>query len=515
MGFMPPGYLSGSSELPFARLSTFRLALNVFTLTLILVPTYFIGKIIYNVYFHPLAKYPGPRSMAATRIPYMHLILAGQMAQAIKLLHDQYGEVVRIAPDELSFINGDAWKAIYGTRPGHGQKPKDYRFYPPTIDGASSIIFSNDVDHSRMRRLLSHAFSDSSLRGQEPIIRSYVDLLIRRLQENAEAGKQVLDMVSWYNFTTFDIIGDLAFGEPFDCLKNSTYHQWVSIVLSSIKFGAYTNVARRFPGWKTLSKLITPQKVSDQRNMHMQLTKEKVQGRLMKTNERPDFFANILRHKDTEKGFSIPEMITNGSTLIVAGSETTATALSGVTYLLLKNPRVMQKLQEEVRGAFESDDQITLENCNKLEYIHAVLIEALRMYPPVAVGLPRVVDGQGDTIAGHFVPGGTIVSVTHMAAYHSAMNFKHPGKFIPERFLNDPEFANDSKTVMQPFSFGPRNCIGRNLAYVEMRIILARMVFNFDMELDKPSDVWTDQQCFLLWEKKPLMVRLTPRTTMQ
>ncbi|KAJ5668353.1 uncharacterized protein N7477_006923 [Penicillium maclennaniae] len=470
MGFMRPGYLSESSELPFAGLPTFRLALDVFTLTLILVPIYFIGKITYNVFFHPLAKYPGPKSMAATRIPYMHLILAGQMAQAVKVLHDKYGEVVRIAPDELSFINGDAWKAIYGTRPGHGQKPKDYRFYPrPSM----------------------------------------------ALPENAEAGKQALDMVSWYNFTTFDIIGDLAFGEPFDCLKNSTYHQWVSIVLSSIKFGAYTNVARRFPGWKILSKLITPQKVSDQRNMHMQLTKEKVQGRLMKTNERPDFFANILQHNDTEKGFSIPEMITNGSTLIVAGSETTATALSGVTYLLLKNPRVMQKLQEEVRGAFKSDDQITLENCNKLEYIHAVLTEALRMYPPVAVGLPRVVDGQGDTIAGHFVPGGTIVSVTHMAAYHSAMNFKHPEKFIPERFLNDPEFANDSKTVMQPFSFGPRNCIGRNLAYVEMRIILARMVFNFDMELDQPSDEWTDQQCFLLWEKKPLMVRLTPRTKMQ
>ena len=358
--------------------------------------------------------------MAATRIPYMHFILAGQTAQAVKALHERYGEVVRIAPNELSFINGDAWKAIYGTRPGHGQKQKDYRYYPPTAEGAASIIFSNDVDHTRMRRLLSHAFSDSSLRGQEPIIRYYVDLLMQRLRERAGTGKQAVDMVSWYNYTTFDIIGDLAFGEPFDCLKNSTYHQWVTMVISHIKFGAYTNVARRLPGWKTISKLITPKKVLDQRNLHLQLTKEKVQGRLTKSNERPDFFGNILKHNDTERGFSFPEMVTNGSTLIVAGSETTATALAGVTYLLLKNPQVMKKLQEEVRGTFTSDDQITLENCNKLEYIHAVLTEALRMYPPVAVGLPRIVDAQGDMVAGHSVPGGVSTSTAFLSdiAHH-------------------------------------------------------------------------------------------------
>ncbi|KAJ6095928.1 hypothetical protein N7486_006674 [Penicillium sp. IBT 16267x] len=479
------------------------------------IPVEIIGRIIYNVFFHPLAKYPGPKSMAATRLPYMGFILAGKTAQTIKALHEQYGEVVRIAPDELSFIDGDAWKVIYGTRPGHGQKPKDSRFYPPTAEGAPSIITSNDVDHSRMRRLLSHAFSDNSLREQEPIIKSYVDLLMQRLREKCEDGNKALDMVAWYNFTTFDIIGDLAFGEPFDCLKNSTYHQWVTVVLSGVRLGAYTNVARRFPFEGFIIKLLTPKKVLSQRNLHLQLTKEKVEGRLKKSNERPDFFGNILKHNDTEKGFSFPEMITNGSVLIVAGSETTATLLSGVTYLLLKNPQALRKLQDEVWGAFQSDDQITLENCNKLKYIHAVLTEALRVYPPLPVGLPRIVDAQGDMIHGHWVPGGTIVSVAQMAAYHSAHNYTHPEQFIPERFLDDPRFVNDSKTALQPFSFGPRNCIGRNLAYIEMKIILARMIFNFYMELDQPFEEWMEQKSFLLWEKKPLMIKLTPRTKSQ
>ncbi|GFF65623.1 isotrichodermin C-15 hydroxylase [Aspergillus lentulus] len=472
---------------------------------------YFTALVFYNLYLHPLAKYPGPKSMAATRIPYMQLIVGGQYPQTIKKLHQKYGDVVRIAPDELSFTAGDAWKAIYGTRPGHGQKSKDFRFYSPTPGGAPSIIVSNDADHSRFRRLMSHGFSDSSLRGQEPIIKRYIDLLMQRLREKCEGGKAALDLVKWYNFTTFDIIGDLAFGEPFDCLQNSDYHQWVSILMSQIRAATYANVARRLPGSLSLLKLITPKHVITQKDTHIALTTQKVKARLGKTNDRPDFFSNILKHENTEKGFSFQELVTNGSTLIIAGSETTATLLSGVTYLLLKSPRVLSKLQDEIRSTFTDESEINLESCNKLQYCLAVLTEALRVYPPVAPGLPRIVDAQGDMIAGNWVPGGTVVSVSQLAANHSPANFTDPEQFIPERHLGDPRFANDNKEAMQPFSYGPRNCIGRNLAYVEMRLILARMVFNFDMELDQPELDWLNQECFFLWEKPALPVRLTPR----
>ncbi|CAI7662150.1 unnamed protein product [Penicillium glandicola] len=497
--------MEGFSDIAFALLK----------LSLTLIPLHLIGLIVYNIYFHPLSKYPGRKSMAATRLPYIRIILSGRFPQETKRLHQQYGDVVRIAPDELSFIDSTAWKAIYGTRVGHGQKAKDYRFYGPPIEGAPGIIVSNDADHSRFRRLLSHAFSDSSLRGQEPIIQSYVDLLMQRLHEKIEGGTKAVDMVAWYNFTTFDIIGDLAFGEPFDCLKNADYHQWVSIIFSTIKYAAYSNVSLRLPGSKYILSYITPKHVISQRSTHLALTKKKVQGRITKSNERPDFFGNILKHENTEKGISIPEMVTNGSTLIIAGSETTATLLSGVTYLLLRNPRVLAKLQHEVRSAFTKEEEINLESCNKLEYCLAVLTETLRVYPPVAVGLPRIVDAQGDMIAGNWVPGGTVVSVSHLAASHSPTNFTDAEQFIPERHLDDPRFVNDNKNAMQPFSFGPRNCIGRNLAYVEMRIILARMVFNFDMELGQPEEDWMDQESFFLWEKTKLMIELTPRVHSQ
>ncbi|KAJ5556972.1 hypothetical protein N7494_000887 [Penicillium frequentans] len=430
-------------------------------------PIYFIGLVVYNVYFHPLAKYPGPKSMAATRIPNMYMVASGQVHRGITRLHEKYGPVVRVAPNELSFVtSGEAWKPIYGSRPGHAQKPKDALFYQQPMNGFPSIISSNDADHTRFRRSLSHAFSDSSLRGQEPIIKGYVDLLIQRLHETINGGTISVDAVSWYNFTTFDIIGDLAFGEPFNCLQDSSYHP---------------------------------------------LTKEKVQIRMGKSNDRPDFFANILKQKDPSKTFSEGELYSNADLLIIAGSETTATLLSGATYLLLRSPHAFAKLKEEVRGAFKSDADVTLEACNQLVYLQACLNEALRMYPPVPVGLPRIIDTQGDTIDGNFVPGGATVSVSHLATYYSEKNFMDAKHFIPERHLDDPRYASDNKNALQPFSFGPRNCIGRNLAYVEMRLILARMIINFEMELAEPDFDWIDQKVYNLWEKPPLMLKLLPR----
>jgi cytochrome P450 len=90
-------------------------------------------------------------------------------------------------------------------------------------------------------------------------------------------------------------------------------------------------------------------------------------------------------------------------------------------------------------------------------------------------------------------------------------NFHRPGEFLPQRWLGDVEFANDNRAVMQPFAAGPRNCIGRNLAYAEMRLILAKVMFNFDLVLDAgKTGPWLDQKVYTLWQKKPRWVRLNP-----
>jgi cytochrome P450 len=116
----------------------------------------------------------------------------------------------------------------------------------------------------------------------------------------------------------------------------------------------------------------------------------------------------------------------------------------------------------------------------------------------------------GATINGEFVPEGTAVSIPIYAASRSPANWAQPDSFIPERWTGeDPRFQDDLREASQPFSFGPRNCIGMNLAYVEMKIIIARLVWHFDLENATEGD-WIDQRVYMTWEKAPLWVKLHP-----
>lgn len=151
----------------------------------------------------------------------------------------------------------------------------------------------------------------------------------------------------------------------------------------------------------------------------------------------------------------------NAGLLIIAGSETTATLLSGAMFLLLTHPEALAKLTDEVRSSFSSDGEITLLSVGNLSYMLACLNESLRQYPPVASGLPRLSPKGGALVDGRFVAEGTQVAVWQWAISHNPDHWTKPMEFHPERFLGDPEFKDDKLDAMQPFSVGPRNCIGR------------------------------------------------------
>jgi cytochrome P450 len=220
-----------------------------------------------------------------------------------------------------------------------------------------------------------------------------------------EHNEEVVDMVSWYNFTTFDMFGDLAFGESFGCLTNSLYHPWVKMLIMSMKAGYFIIQAQKYPIFEKVLMSFIPRMMRQRRRDHLALTQAKLAKRMAKPEERPDFLSFILRHQDETNGMSLPELEINASTLIVAGSETTATLLSGCTYYLLRNPRVMEKLLHEVRTTFKSEDEIDITSVNGLKYMLAVLDEALRVYPPAPGNFHRLVPKEGSVICEKFVPG--------------------------------------------------------------------------------------------------------------
>ncbi|KAL9098008.1 MAG: hypothetical protein Q9187_009754 [Circinaria calcarea] len=137
---------------------------------------------------------------------------------------------------------------------------------------------------------------------------------------------------------------------------------------------------------------------------HHNYSRDRTERRLNKVTDRRDIASYILRHND-EKGMTRPEIKATFGIVLLAGSETTATVLSGATFYLLKNPDALHKLTVEVRNAFSQADEITFNAVARLPYLQACIQEALRMYPPIPGIFPRRTVPEGDVINGRFIPG--------------------------------------------------------------------------------------------------------------
>lgn len=151
---------------------------------------------LYNVFLHPLRSYPGPLLWRASRLPFCIHHVSGRLSFQVLDLHRRYGDVVRIAPDELAFVDARAWKDIMGHRPpGQLEMPKAPPFYRTSEDLPTTVVNAGREEHGKLRRELSHGFSEKSLREQEPIIMRYVNLLVQRLKEKCGGEKTEVDMV--------------------------------------------------------------------------------------------------------------------------------------------------------------------------------------------------------------------------------------------------------------------------------------------------------------------------------
>lgn len=417
-------------------------------------------KAIYNIYFHPLSKFPGPSLASATKIPIAMVSWDGSLSHWLKELHDYYrSDVVRISTDELSFIGAGVWKDLYGNRPGHEHFQKDLLLFADT----DNIVTATDADHSRMRRLLSHAFSDKALLEQEPLIQGYVNTLVDGLKKQIDGpAKGKVNFSDWFMWMTFDVIGDLSFGESFHCLENTHYHPWVANICDVMRRIVLLSVTLRFPPVAQLLRLYVPKQAIEARKNVEDLAVEKVKRRMNTKTTRPDFLSYILKHNEGKEngGMTREEIYKNAAVFITAGSETTAALLAGAIWYLLKNPHCMDNILEEIR-AFETAEDITLDSLVSLQYYEAVINETFRMYPPALAGQPRIVPKGGDTVGGHFVPGGYSVQINQYAANNSRGNFINPDVFAPSRWLGNEHFTRDKREVVQPFSIGARNCIGK------------------------------------------------------
>ncbi|KAI8945450.1 cytochrome P450 [Xylaria longipes] len=453
---------------------------------------------VYTLYLHPLRTYPGPKLSAITRLPYWIACLKGDQVRWMTKLHRQYGPVVRFGPDDLSYTDGRAWKDICLVRKGKKENGKEVGFHAPSANGVPNIVCQNNIaHHARLRRALSPAFSEKALKAQEPLLQKYANLVIAKSRAATE-----VDISELLNFATFDIMADFAFGESLHMLEKGQYSEWVAKVFNSIRVLPFVQMIEFYPLAKKLFALIEPKAISKMRHEHFNHTVMRVNKRLNQGSEKQDLWDFVVG----SEALTLKEMHVNAELFMAAGTETTASLLTGVTHYLMSNPDKMEILTDEIRGSFQSSTDITLEGLAPLPYLNACIREGMRVYPPVPSALPRIVAEGGNSILGKWVPAGTHVSVHQFAAYHSPDNFRDPDKFVPERWLGDPAYKDDNRNAHQPFSVGTRSCLGINLAWHEMRLMLAKLMYEFNIESNAGPD-WLDQNVYVIWDRKPLICR--------
>ncbi|KAB8068631.1 cytochrome P450 [Aspergillus leporis] len=269
---------------------------------------------------------------------------------------------------------------------------------------------------------------------------------------------------------------------------------------------------KRFPTVGRIFLKLNPRwlnKLTDGAIKHQTYTIDLVKRRIQQKTNRKDFMSYLLAERNASQTSDI-QLAAHASDFVIAGSETTATCLATAIYYVGRHPRILKALQEEIRSAFQSYEEINGQSTSSLKYLHAVCLEALRIFPPLALGLPRLVPEGGEMIDGHFVPENTIVSTNPLAASLDPRHFDAPWSFCPERWLRLN--TEDQLEASQPFSMGPRSCLGRGLAWLELRLTLAKLFYRYDLELVDDELEWhRDVAMHLLWVKPKLMTRVLPR----
>ena len=246
--------------------------------------------------------------------------------------------------------------------------------------------------------------------------------------------------------------------------------------------------------WLTFTNTCLSQRIDEEKNT-LQTNNGGAKPDDNRNNNRKDMFHHIFLARGPQTGgpgYTIDELKGETNLLVIAGADTTATAFAAMFFYLVRNPNIQETLDTEIRNTFNSVEEIRAgQKMMGCRYLRGFIDETLRMNPPILGPLEREVLAGGIDIDGLFVPEGCNVGVASYCLHRNGDVFEDPGVFRPERWMannNEKGMANEEErkknrqeAAFVPFSAGLRGCPGRSLAYQEMSIVMARILFRADV----------------------------------
>ncbi|KAK4149773.1 benzoate 4-monooxygenase [Chaetomidium leptoderma] len=473
----------------------------------------------YLATYGALKHIPAPFPAQFTNWWLLLVCRRGDRYDTVDKLHKKLGPVVRIQPNHVSLCDDDAIQLVYG----HGNGLLKASFYDAFVSIQRGLFNTRDRhEHTRKRKIVSHTFSVKSVASLEPYIHSNLELFIRQLdnliaRSTSADGAAHIDCLNWFNYLAFDVIGDLAFGAPFGMLSSGAdmaevrsspdsppiYAPAIEILNRRGEVSAALGI---IPELKPYAKYFPDpfftkglQAVENLAGIAIARVKSRLEN--PPPAQRKDLLQRLIDGRD-EKGEPLgrEELTAEALTQLIAGSDTTSNSSCALLFHVMRTPGVIGKLQAELDAALPDDlDVPTFEMVRDLPYLSAVVNETLRFHSTSGIGLPRQIpeDGHGIHFKGNYFPPGTVLSVPTYSIHHSKEIWgPDADEFKPERWEN---VTTRQKNAFIPFSHGPRACVGRNVAEMEMKLIVASWARRYEVTLRQ--DYMDTKEGFL---RKPL-----------
>ncbi|KAK4631699.1 Cytochrome P450 monooxygenase sdnE [Fulvia fulva] len=475
---------------------------------------YVVGLAIYRLYFHPLAEFPGPKLAALTKWyeAYYEIVLNGKFSFHIEDLHRQYGPIIRITPFEIHIQDPPFWETLYAKHP----KSSKYAWTSGRFGNSNSVFTtSSPTLHKTRRAPLNNMFSRRAILTFEPEVQKKLDIFCNGLRRFKKTGS-VCKISEAFSAFAGDVVTQYSFGFDYDHLGLEGFTDSFHDAFMAVS--GFGHVALQFPWMHGLlnslpdewNKAMNPPlaKLLDlQKDLRAKIAGVR---RAVEENEKlpehPTVFHTLLQSETLpEQEKSDLRLAEEAQLILGAGIETTAWALCQATYYILANPMILHNLKTELRqavpdvtkaDAFRYDNHI-----ESLPYLRGCIKEAIRLSLSVSGRNPRVLN-EPLVWRDWVIPPGTPISMTIADVHLNDDYFSEAGKFKPERWIGEAPTAPDGSPLERyfvAFGKGPRQCLGINLAYMELYLMLGRLFRQFDLELYQTdeSDVLLAHDWFL------------------
>ncbi|KAI1484476.1 putative flavonoid 3-hydroxylase [Biscogniauxia mediterranea] len=486
---------------------------------------YVVATVIYRLYFHPLAEFPGPKLAAVTAWyeAYFDLFVypGGQFMHELKRLHKVYGPIIRINPHEIHVEDSEWVETIY-ISPGYGVRNK----YPPaaamlaTPDGCFGTVLQ--WKHRQRRGALNPFFSKASVVKSEAMIYRGAEELIRNLDEQISRSGSTQIRPRFLAFVT-DTILEHCFHQSiqWNLLQNpDNQASWLKTIQTtanltpiSKKFTWVLPLAFKLPVWvfdfmfpdigmiaKLRADIFSHATESAKKRGVIEMD-HGPKPESDKNMEKQDLFNAILSSKtlpasDKEAN----RMGQEGFEVILAGSETTSRTLTMATYFVLSDQAIWRNVHEELLSVMpEQGSKPSLAELEGLVWLPAVIKETLRVSALITARFPVISPNEDLQYKEWVIPKGTPVSMTLRDILLDPSIYPKPNEFRPERWLSTNPDIQHMNRYFLPFSRGSRMCPGINLAMAQLHIALALVFRRDDLQLFdtvRERDIDIVRDCF-------------------